>query len=126
MGKEMNKILVVDEDIQVRESVSLSLETAGYTVMVAGTCQEGLQHYERFLASLIIMDVVALEDGEDEPMLQVHHQFASIPTITLTGNISSSGGTVSALHHIVRPICTLQKPFTVDELLHTVQKVLAY
>ena len=88
MGKRTNRILVVDDDIQVRESVSLSLETAGYTVMAAGTCQEGLQHYERFLASLIIMDVMALEDGEDEPPLQVHHKFASIPMITLIGNIS--------------------------------------
>ncbi len=126
MGKRTNRILVVDDDIQVRESVSLSLETAGYTVMAAGTCQEGLQHYERFLASLIIMDVMALEDGEDEPLLQVHHKFASIPMITLIGNIPSSGGTMSTLQQIVQPICTLQKPFTVDELLQTVQKVLAH
>lgn len=125
MGKTTNRILVVDEDIQVRESVSLSLETAGYTVMVAGTCQEGLQHHERFLVSLIIMDVVALEDGEDEPMRQVHQKFASIPMIALTGNIPSSGGTMSTLHQLVHPICTLPKPFTVDELLQTVQKVLA-
>ncbi len=57
----MNRILVIDDDIQVRESVSLSLETAGYTVMAAGTCQEGLQNHENFQASLIIMDVVAMD-----------------------------------------------------------------
>lgn len=72
------------------------------------------------------MDVVALEDGEDEPMRQFNQKFASIPMITLTGNIQSSGGTMSALHQLVQPICTLQKPFTVDELLQTVQKVLAH
>jgi CheY-like chemotaxis protein len=48
MVHAMNKILLIDDDIQVRESVSLSLETAGYTVMVAGTSQEGLQNYENF------------------------------------------------------------------------------
>jgi hypothetical protein len=71
------------------------------------------------------MDVVALEDGKDEPLRQVHHQFAGVPMITLTGNIPSSDGTMNALHQIVQPICTLQKPFTVDELLQTVKKVLA-
>jgi CheY-like chemotaxis protein len=121
----VNKILLIDDDIQVRESVSLSLETAGYTVMVAGTSQEGLQNYENFQASLIIMDVVALEDGECEPIRRVSQQFSSIPLITLTGNIPSSGGTTSSLHQLRQPICTLQKPFTVDELLQTVQKVLA-
>jgi DNA-binding response OmpR family regulator len=125
MVHAMNKILLIDDDIQVRESVSLSLETAGYTVMVAGTSQEGLQNYENFRASLIIMDVVALEDGEGEPIRRVSQQSSSIPLITLTGNIPSSGGSMRFLHQLYQPICTLQKPFTVDELLQTVQRVLA-
>jgi CheY-like chemotaxis protein len=125
MVHAMNKILLIDDDVQVRESVSLSLETAGYTVMVARTSQEGLQNYGNFQASLIIMDVVALEDGEGEPIRRVSQQSSSIPLITLTGNIPSSGGTMSFRHQLYQPICTLQKPFTVDELLQTVQRVLA-
>ncbi len=122
----MNRILVIDDDIQVRESVSLSLETAGYTVMAAGTCQEGLQNHENFQASLIIMDVVAMEEREDEPTRTISQQSPSIPMITLTGNIPASGGTMRGPHHILQPICTLQKPFTVDELLQTVQRALVH
>ncbi|MDH5700048.1 MAG: response regulator [Nitrospirota bacterium] len=122
----MNRILVIDDDIQVRESVSLSLETAGYTVMAAGTCEEGLQNHENFQASLIIMDVVAMEDAVGEPTGRVAHQSPGIPMITLTGNISKSGGTMKGLHQIFLPICTLQKPFTVDELLQTVQRALVH
>lgn len=120
----MNRILLIDDDIQVRESVSLSLETAGYTVMSAGSCQEGLQNYENFQASLIIMDVLAMEEGEDEPTAPVSEQSSSIPMITLTGNIPASGGRMKGPHQIFQPICTLQKPFTVDELLQTVQRAL--
>ncbi|HSF10265.1 MAG TPA: response regulator [Nitrospirales bacterium] len=120
----MNRILLIDDDIQVRESVSLSLETAGYTVMSAGSCQEGLQNHENFQASLIIMDVLAMEEGEDEPTAPVSEQSSSIPMITLTGNIPASGGTMKGPHQIFQPICTLQKPFTVDELLQTVQRAL--
>lgn len=122
----MNRILVIDDDIQVRESVSLSLEIAGYTVMAAGTCQEGLQNHENFQASLIIVDVVAMEEREDEPTGPVSRPSPSIPMITLTGNIPESGGTMKGLHQIVQPICTLQKPFTVDELLQTVQRALVH
>ncbi|MBA3968432.1 MAG: response regulator, partial [Nitrospirales bacterium] len=103
----MNRILVIDDDIQVRESVSLSLETAGYTVMAAGTCQEGLQNHENFQASLIIMDVVAMEEREDEPTRTISQQSPSIPMITLTGNIPASGGTIRGPHYILQPICTL-------------------
>lgn len=122
----MNRILVIDDDIQVRESVSLSLETAGYTVMAAGSCLEGLQNHENFQASLIIMDVVAMEEREDEPTGPVSGQSPSIPMITLTGNIPASGGTMKGPHQIFQPICTLQKPFTVDELLQTVQRALVH
>lgn len=120
----MNRILLIDDDIQVRESVSLSLETAGYTVMAAGSCQEGLQNHENFQASLIIMDVLAMEEREDGPTAPVSEQSSSIPMITLTGNIPASGGTMKGPHQIFQPICTLQKPFTVDELLQTVQRAL--
>lgn len=123
----MNRILVIDDDIQVRKSVSLSLETAGYTVMAAGTCQEGLQNHEDFQASLIIMNVVAaMEAREDEPTGRVSPQSPSIPMITLTGNIPASGGSMRGLHQIFQPICTLEKPFTVDELLQTVQRALVH
>lgn len=121
---QMNRILVIDDDIQVRESVSLSLETAGYTVMSAGTCQEGLHNQENFQASLIIMDAVAMEEAEAEPTGPVSQQSSSIPMITLTGNIPAAGGTMKGLHQIFQPTCTLEKPFTVDELLQTVLRAL--
>jgi hypothetical protein len=51
----MNKILVIEEidedDEQVRDSVSLSLESAGYVVMEASTRQEDLQTHKQFGAS---------------------------------------------------------------------------
>ena len=37
---DMNKILIIENDEQVRDSVSRSLESAGYVVMEAATCQE--------------------------------------------------------------------------------------
>lgn len=122
----MNRILVIDEDRQVRESVSLSLETAGYTVMVAKNSQEGLKRHINFQASLIIMDVVALLENREEESIQNASQQSPIPLITLTGNLPSSGGTFPFIRHIFRPICTLPKPFTVDELLQTVRRVLAH
>ncbi|GJL69405.1 MAG: hypothetical protein NPIRA06_20400 [Nitrospirales bacterium] len=117
---------MIDDDIQVRESLSLSLESAGYTVMAAGTCQEGLQNHENFQASLIIVDVVAMEERVDEPTGLVSGPSPSIPMITLTGNIPTPGGTVKGPHQLFQPICTLQKPFTVDELLQTVKRALVH
>ena len=116
----MNKILIIEDDKQVRDSVSLSLESVGYEVMEAATCQEGLQNHKIFGASVIISDAVSLENEGGEILRRLCQQSPDIPLITLTGTISDADiqqtGPMSP--H------TLQKPFTLDELLATVQSAL--
>lgn len=125
MDKGLKRILLIDEDIQVRESVSLSLETAGYQVMVARTPQEGLRNHKNFQAMLVIMDVVGLEDRVDEVVQSFSRSSLRIPFITLTGNLPISNGSLKLLQTYLQPSCTLQKPFTVDELLQAVRRALA-
>ncbi len=121
----MNKILIIEDDEQVRDSVSLSLESVGYEVMEAATCQEGLQNHKKFGASVIISDVVSLENEGGEILRSLCQQSPDIPLITLTGSISDADRTKPDIQP-TEPMSshTLQKPFTLDELLATVQSVL--
>jgi len=117
----MNKILIIEDDKQVRDSVSLSLESVGYEVMEAATCQEGLQNHKTFGASVIISDEVSLESQGGVILRGICQQSPDIPLITLTGTIrmkSDIQPTGPTSPH------TLQKPFTLDELLATVQSAL--
>ena len=123
----MKKILVIEDDEQVRDSVSLSLESAGYVVMEAATCQEGLRNQQQFGPSVIISDVVSLEYEGGELLRQMCHPSANIPLITLMGTLSDSDMTSSRAQSLMpmpMPHHTLQKPFTLDELLATVQSAL--
>ena len=121
----MNKILIIKDDKQVRDSVSLSLESVGYEVMEAATCQEGLKNHKKFGASVIISDVVSLETEGGEILRRLCQQSPDIPLITLTGTISDAESTKSYIQP-TGPMSphTLQKPFTLDELLATVQSAL--
>ena len=121
----MDKILIIEDDELVRDSVSLSLESAGYIVMEAATCQEGLQNQKQFGASVIISDAVSLEHEGGALLRRICHQSSDLPLITLTGTLPDVETTpvwfqpaVSESSH------TLQKPFTLDELLATVQSAL--
>jgi len=122
----MNKVLVIEDDIYVRDSVSLSLESAGYVVMGAANCQEGLQNHRQFGASVIIADVVSLENEGRELLQQLCQQPADIPLITLRGTLSHSDAPSLRPWPIMpKSFHSLQKPFTLDELLATVQHALA-
>lgn len=121
----MNKILVIEDDEQVRDSVSLSLESAGYVVMEAATCQEGLQNQKQFGASVIISDVVSLEHEGGALLRRMCQHATNLPLITLMGTLADSETTPSGSQSDL-PLSphTLQKPFTLDELLATVQSAL--
>ena len=121
----MNKILVIEDDEQVRDSVSLSLESAGYVVMEAATCQEGLQNQQQFCPTVIISDVVSLEDEGGEFLRQMSQLSAGVPLITLMGTLSDSETGPSRAQSVMPTSRhTLHKPFTLDELLATVQSAL--
>jgi len=121
----MEKILIIEDDEQVRDSVYLSLESVGYEVMEVATCKEGLQNQKKFGASVIISDEVSLETEGGEILRSLCQQSPDIPLITLTGTISEADSTKSVIQP-TGPMSphTLQKPFTLDELLATVQSAL--
>jgi len=122
----MKKILVIEDDELVRDSVSLSLESAGYDVMEAVTCEEGLQNNKHVGVAAIISDVVSLENEGGELLRRFCLQSPDIPLITLMGTLSYAGKT-SATSQAAMPMSPhiLHKPFTLDELLATVQGALA-
>ena len=121
----MEKILIIEDDEQVRDSVYLSLESVGYEVMEVATCKEGLQNQKKFGASVIISDEVSLETEGGEILRSLCQQSPDIPLITLTGTISEADSTKSVIQP-TGPMSphTLQKPFTLDELLATVRSAL--
>ncbi len=121
----MDKILIIEDDKQVRDSVSLSLESAGYEVIEAATCQEGLQNQLNFAPSVIISDVGSLEHEGGEQLRRLCQQSSSIPLITLLGTLSDSTDVLRSNTQSLTPIHhTLHKPFTLDELLSTVQSAI--
>ena len=123
--KVMNKILVIEDDKQVRNSVPLSLESAGYVVMEAAMCEEGLKNHKEFSPSVIISDAGSLELEGGDLIRRMCQQSAHLPLITLMGTLPDSDTIFPRPQHIV-PMSshTVHKPFTLDELLATVQSAL--
>ncbi|SES42059.1 response regulator [Rhizobium sp. NFR03] len=118
-------ILVVEEDADVRELLSLGLAGAGYRVATAVDGVEALGHIEekRFLPHLVIADSnltrgMAGRDGTDvmekmRALLGYH-----VPALSLSGEISADGA------H--RRVSQLKKPVGLDEMLRRVADLLTY
>jgi two-component system response regulator GlrR len=121
MSEPIADILVVDDDPDLRQLLSLRLSAAGYKVSVAESGEEALAQIGMERPDLVISDLRM--DGMDglELFSRIHGAMPTLPVIILTahGTIPEA---VDATRRGVHSFLT--KPFDPKELLAQVEQVL--
>ena len=81
------KILLIDEDKDIRSVVAEVLNTSGYDVVEAASGQQGLDHVNRFTPNLILLDVLmpGIDGWTVLTKLQDNPKLADVPIIVLCG-----------------------------------------
>lgn len=115
-------ILIVDDDPDVIDIISISLREKGFSLVSAANGVEALEKLEIFIPNLIILDIhMPKMDGyELIKKLKKEPKFDSIPIIVLTGTYISErdikhGLTLGATKY-------LTKPFTIDALVKEIEE----
>ena len=106
-------VLVIDDELQIRRFLRISLEANGYQVQEAATFAEGLAAAARLRPDLLILDL-GLPDGEGLDLLRRLREWSRLPTIVLSARLSDADK-VAALDGGADDYLT--KPFSVPELL---------
>src|ERR1700704_5677975 len=118
------RILVIDDDAGIRESLKMTLEYDGYDVSGAATGQEGLALAEREAPDLILLDIkMPGMDGLDV-LGRLRAINEPIPVVM----ISAKGTTKPAVDATKRGAAHfLDKPFeSTDRLLVTISNALEH
>lgn len=109
----LGRILVVDDDPEVRESVRLILKKAGYDVVDAEDGEKGIAAIRSgdnpLMVDTVICDLKMPKVNGMEAIAFFRSQFPSVPVLVLTG------------HPDVENIGTLMKQGVVDYLVKPVQ-----
>ena len=117
------KILVIDDEVEITRLLKIKLEREGYAVSLALNGQEGLQLAETVRPHLILLDVVMPgKDGyEVLTALKRNPTTKEIPVIMLTGKVYDDdiqkGFDLKADNYIA-------KPFHSDLILKRIETVL--
>lgn len=121
----MAKVLIIDDDIQIRKVVRKSLEREGHTVIEAANGEEGIEAYRKEPTDLVITDIIMPGKEGIETIKDFTREFPGIKVIAISGgsqhlapelwlNVAKCLGAVQ----------TLTKPFTYEELIETVNLLL--
>jgi DNA-binding response OmpR family regulator len=115
------RILIVDDDPDIRRLVKTKLDNAGFDVLTAGSGQEGLDVIGQFgLPHLAIVDLTMPGMNGFEFCKSVQ-QFSDLPVVMLTA-VDEEDTIIKGIEHYAEDYIT--KPFSPRELVARVQRVL--
>ncbi|MEA5593564.1 response regulator transcription factor [Rivularia sp. UHCC 0363] len=117
------KIIVVDDDLGTRLSISDYLELSGYKVMTANDGQEGLIMVDKHHPDLIVTDIIMPRMNGYELVRQVRQkaQFRLLPVILLTARTQTQE---RILGYQSGCDLYLPKPFELEELAAAIGNLL--
>ena len=120
----MKRILVIDDDIQVRQVLREILERAGYDVVDAPDGKEGIRLYRDNPTDLIITDIIMPEKEGIETILELKRDFPDVKIIAISGggHCNPEGYLEAATKFGVAH--TFTKPLDRKELLEAIQGLL--
>lgn len=107
------KVLVVDDDVQIRRVARINLEARGYTVIEVGNGSDAIDSIASDGPDVVVLDL-GLPRTTGLEVIRAVRPASTVPIIVLSGR-SQSADKVEALDAGANDYVT--KPFSVDELL---------
>ena len=121
-AKRQKRILLVDDDREIIESMKIALETSGYAVLLARDGNQGLAMAEREDPDLLILDMM-MPKRSGFLVLEKLRRTRSVPLriIMVTAN---EGSRHKAYAEMLGVDDYIRKPFAMDRLLDSVERLL--
>ena len=117
----MKKILIVDDEKDIVETLKFMLEASGYTCFCAYNGEDGLRMAKEIIPDLMILDVMMpkMNGFKISRLLKFDTKYKNIPILMLTARSQESD----------KQICVetgakeyIKKPFEIEDVLSRVAK----
>jgi PAS domain S-box-containing protein len=119
-------VLIADDEVNVRQSTTLLLEGAGFEVIGA---RDGVEAVEVFRAhaariSAVLLDLTMPRKDGFETLKDLRSIAPEVPVVLVSGYGANAGRRSGESNAGVAPDAVLAKPYSVDQLLATLQGVM--
>jgi DNA-binding NtrC family response regulator len=113
------KILVIDDEPILRESLKVALETSGYDILSANSGEEGLETFQKEHPDLVLLDHWLPGINGDEVLCIIKEKDSEVPVIIMT----AQGSIELAVNSMkLGAFDFLVKPFELDQVETLIKK----
>ncbi len=120
----MRRVLVIDDDDQMRRMLRKMLERAGYSVMDAADGKIGIGLHRSNPADLIITDVFMPEKDGIETIMELHRDYPRLKIIAISGGDKRMDFSCLDMARHLGAMRVIPKPFGMENFLKVVRELL--
>ena len=120
MSNNKYKVLVIEDEANIRNFVQTILETNGYQVLTAATCGQGVMMFSSHMPDMVILDL-GLPDRDGLEFIRTAREASAVPILVLSAR-TEEDDKVAALDLGANDYVT--KPFGTAELMARVRAAL--
>ena len=130
----MHSVLVIDDEVDVRDGIKRVLDRAGFSVRVIDNAADAMLELRRLPADIVITDIIMPKLNGVEAIEAILREFPAVRIVAISGggNFDMTGYQPSAITTTAYLAAakkagahmTLTKPFESRELIHAVGRVM--
>ncbi len=120
----MARILIIEDDNEVREFLDSLLDRAGYQTVTAVNGKEGVELFRTSAVDLVITDIIMPEKDGIETIMDMKRANAQLKVIAISGGGRAEPENYLHSARLLGADRTIKKPFTNEDILEAVRTLL--
>jgi len=120
----MPGVLIVEDDKELREMISISLTRRKLTVIEAINGKEAIIHFKPSITDLVVTDLIMPEEDGLKVIMKLKELKPSLKIIAISGGGKAGPGSYLNLAKALGADAIYSKPFSINELISKIEELL--
>jgi DNA-binding response OmpR family regulator len=120
----MAGVLIVEDDKELREMISISLLRRKFIVMEAANGKEAIMHFKPSITDLVVTDIIMPEEDGLKVIMKLRELKPSLKIIAISGGGKAGPGSYLNLAKALGADAIFYKPFSLNDLTDRIETIL--